>query len=997
MSFSPWFDARMKVSLITSACAGSAVGPVFLPWLKTAGAAAWRARRATAVIVPQRSDGYFLKQRALAAAGGALGVRFITPGELRDMLARHLGLPASVPERAHWHLLLATALERRAGGGSAASPEHLLQAIDLLGDCGWSFDEAGPATLRTVVADFQRLAGRAGFQAMHAADRALLDRARKAGPLFASVFVSGFNGLHWPLWPLLSAAVHSAENATVCLTSPRAEAESIDAIWIGTWEETFGEAQPVEDSDQAAPFVELLHLPDTKAEVAQREKEPAKSIEFLAGQNTAGQARAVVAKALQFLADPTCERLGILFPAAGALSRRVAAALAERGVPHHDGLAHHAPGPLEDPAWPAWIELQENPRIPALLQFLRTHHAPEIFFGGLALPEIEDALPRVFHELLIDDLAVVAEYLAQHPHRRHAAALAAGLRALPFLPASARLGEFIEQSAAIFRALGWQAREDRLQELAADWQRALPLEISRRSWLRWLGETLVSTRAVRAEEGGHPYSRVLLLPCAHAESQSWTHLIAAGLNEGHWPPALEDSGVLGEEEIDALNRRIRGLNTRATAQGRQGEGHETALPGKALCLGPSQRRDIALRQFLNTLESASVAVAATAQLFDESAPDRRLNPSDFFTRLFFCARGRAISQETMNALQTETDAWLAASGLSDGAETDGGSVAETRIAFDARREAGRPFGEYEFGLRAPLAQPIRLAATAWENALKSPALAWMNTLLGVGARGADDETPWNLAIGQWVHQWLRTISDANERNAFAPLPPPDEIRARVRKSADAFLQHVREILRRCGHPLPDWWLSAWEQALPISGQLAERIAGVAGRTHLATEYSLPRDLAVALGDGAKLYVHGRIDLILATSPSPDDAWIVDYKTGDRKPLRADKLGTGDGLQLALYALALRELGTRTVGVSLLTPGLALDAPQLGLTELAAQAPLWRGLHRMQETGVFGMHGAIRDEYAFRGDYPLATLAIDEEILAEKWRLTHPDFAEEDAE
>ena len=52
---------------------------------------------------------------------------------------------------------------------------------------------------------------------------------------------------------------------------------------------------------------------------------------------------------------------------------------------------------------------------------------------------------------------------------------------------------------------------------------------------------------------------------------------------------------------------------------------------------------------------------------------------------------------------------------------------------------------------------------------------------------------------------------------------------------------------------------------------------------------------------------------------------------------------------------------------------------------------------MQESGVFGMRGALRTEFGFRGDYPLATLAIDEEILAEKWSLTHPDFADAEDE
>ena len=134
---------------------------------------------------------------------------------------------------------------------------------------------------------------------------------------------------------------------------------------------------------------------------------------------------------------------------------------------------------------------------------------------------------------------------------------------------------------------------------------------------------------------------------------------------------------------------------------------------------------------------------------------------------------------------------------------------------------------------------------------------------------------------------------------------------------------------------------------------------------------------------------GRIDLILTGAPVPDDAWIVDYKTGNRKPLTAGKLPTGDGLQLALYALALNARG-----VSLLTPALDLTV-QLTLADLLAQPRLWRGLLRMQEEGVFGMRGRLRDEFAFRGDYPLATLAIDQGVLDEKWALTHRDLCDEE--
>ena len=251
---------------------------------------------------------------------------------------------------------------------------------------------------------------------------------------------------------------------------------------------------------------------------------------------------------------------------------------------------------------------------------------------------------------------------------------------------------------------------------------SLDLSISRRTWLRWLQETLVSWQPRRARAGSHPYSRLHLLPYIHAESQSWTHLIATGLNEGQWPPTIEESGFLDEEEIMALNGEVRTLNRRAAVQGRQGEGHLAVLPGKTLCLGPAQRRALAERQFLNTLESATRGITATLQLRDEAAPERPLNPSEFFSSLHFAARGRAVSQQTLTALQAETARWLAS-----GRAVEAPAPAATwpPCARPARplmpgATPGHGFGEYEFALRGAPALPAASHGHGMGKALAFP-------------------------------------------------------------------------------------------------------------------------------------------------------------------------------------------------------------------------------------------------------------------------------------
>lgn len=1020
----------MSVHLYSAATFASSWESVFVPWQRAASETAWRQRKPVLVIVPFRSDAYFFKTRLLEAGLHALGVHFMTPSELRDELIKNLAVKQRIPLREHLQLLLAIAAESilKAGEGNGATlaaaravagaPDHLLHAIDQLSAGGWDFAEAGPEALRPIVEEFKRLLLACDFQLVHDAGRELLRRAKEQkDPLFANVFIAGFSGANWPLWPLLSATVFLSENATIALLDPRSEAEELDSTWIGTWEETFGAAEPVAmDDPEPGSFADVLRLPESAGEIAKRQRAPATGIEFLAGRNTRDQASAIVAKAMQYLSEESCTRLGILLPAGGALARSVASLLAKHGVAHNDGLAHFAPGPFEDPAWPAWLAVQDNPRINVLMRFLRVNPC-EPLFGGLNLSAIEGGLRQAFNEVLIDDLRLLIEVLASNTARETAQRLAEGLRAFPFLPEQAPFPEFLLQTSAIFELFKWTERGAELHRLSADWAQNVDPPISRRAYLRWLGQVLVSMRAERDPAGNHPYSRVQLLPYTQAETQPWSHLILAGLNEGGWPQPFDDSGYIGEEEIDTLNRRIRILNESILREGRQGEGHWTVQPGKTLCLGPVQKRDLTLRQFLNTLESVSIAITASASLSDEAQPARALNPSDFFNRLYFCARGKAVSLAALNALQEETARWLHES--EQPSETapmpssrPSKSVLQTRIAFDARRDASQPFGEYEFSLRKKIARPIKLSATQWERALAFPATVWMRHLLGVQPRDDGSEGDgWSLAIGQWVHRWLGAVSAAPHKNTFVPMPSAAQIMDRTKAHGEAFRTLVSAWLAAIGrHETPDWWFSGWQQALAIAGSLARRLGNAEGCAWMATEWNV-FPVEVELGGGKTLHIHGRIDLILGcgaplnSTDLPAEPWIIDYKTGTKKSLspsarlpedRAAKLekrlAAGESLQLALYALALRQLGAESLGISLLTPELALDSPQLSLEDINAQQKLWLGLYRMQETGVFGMHGPLRSEFSFGSAYPLATLAIDPELLEKKWSLTHPEFS-----
>ena len=166
---------------------------------------------------------------------------------------------------------------------------------------------------------------------------------------------------------------------------------------------------------------------------------------------------------------------------------------------------------------------------------------------------------------------------------------------------------------------------------------------------------------------------------------------------------------------------------------------------------------------------------------------------------------------------------------------------------------------------------------------------------------------------------------------------------------------------------------------------------------MATELAVGRDDTIKIADGVELRLRGQIDLVLtqkdAASFAGQNIWIVDYKTGSDRELKAsdlhDSLVRGTSLQLGLYALAMRELGAAEVSVSIISLKVKNVAPQLSVDDLAPHTDVFTDLAEMQRTGIFGMKGEIRPAFGYNAAYPLATLPIDNDILEDKWALTHP--------
>jgi hypothetical protein len=964
---------------------------VIVSWFERVLPKTWNQALPSLVVVPTRGQANDLKERLIAKGFSHLGLHFVTPAGLGALLAQDDATLRADP--AHLRLLLAIAAskmedrpneaEALAAKAVARTPAPLLRALDRLETAGWKFEELALPSFTPIVQRFNELLKKCNFVLPGEADRRRLQQAAKSVRKFSDILIAGFDGAHWPHWFLLRTALALTENATIVLEEPRDDFSDIDLCWIGSWEEVCGEAQRTPKSAYA-------HGDSFFSETEMRGGgETTKRFDFLIGTNVSEQAEAITQQCVRYLADEKCTRIGVIFPRGGALPRLVASLLARLDLPHNDALGHIVPGIFESTEWQAWLELQRAPRLTYFLRFLNALADPAVLSSKISRPIFEEILRDSYSEVLLDDLEILREFCAARAEDKFQT-VAEALRALPFLPLRATLTQFLEQTHAALAHFGWKQYALEIATVTRDWPQRFEAKFSRALFLRWLEETAATFSAARSAVGDHPYARVQLLTVAHAQNQEWSHLIFAGWNEGAWPPPA-GAEFAREEEIRTFNRGVQQLNKRAAHQGNQGEGHTSVHENFSLYLGPIEQRMIALRQFDALLESTEEGVTLAASLVQEDAPERFWNPSECFTQLYRKTRGEALTQAALKKLQSAT-------ALLPSAPRSLVDVQQTLIAFNARRDCETKAGEYDFALRPDKSYRPKptLSVSDLERMVSSPAIIWMKRYLGVEPPD-NTNNPWAATSGKWVHRWLAKIIETKAGKIFAAFPNATLIDERVRFFADERRAILHDLCDSVGKVVPDWWNSGWLNARYLARHLGGKIASAEGWKWIATEFSIGDEGEVKIADNIQLQLRGRIDLLLAQNDASNFAgqkfWIVDYKTNSTKELKDsdlhDKLVKGDTLQLGLYSLAMRELGAVEVDTSILSLAIKNVAPQLPVTAFADHTNVFADLAKMQRTGIFGMKGEVRPAFGYSKPYPLATLPIDEDILEDKWALTHP--------
>ncbi|MFZ5807515.1 MAG: PD-(D/E)XK nuclease family protein [Verrucomicrobiota bacterium] len=931
------------------------------PWLKAHADTSWTSENPAVILVPSLSHAHFLKYKMARENLGFLGLRVWLPNDARAFLMKKYLPQFRIGERETFHWLLSAA------AAQSADDSPLTRSMIEDPSSLWNEVERFDIPLENnLFKRFQEMKTQSHLLTPRETDARLLEQTKTTETFLNSALILNFQAQHWPLWNLLRAIAQSSRSSACALTLPR-RAEWLQAAWMGSWEEICEPAQMVSFETPA----------------------PQRQIIFRAGENIRAQARAIVLQAVEFLKDDLFQkqqgRLGIVAPNSSALAREIAWLLKEAGIPHHDGIGHATPSLDDQNAWNAWLAWQEDGKAVSYLNFIENFHAFKKSFP-VSLNVIREFFKTALAETLVDQSSVIQAHW-QLSSSQEARRLAELLKDWNLLPEKASLEEWIALASGAFQKAQWNLRAAFLESLRQTHAHCLHIVCLKKTFLRWVRQLAESAQKNRYPQGAHFFSAVQLLSYEEAEHQEWTHLILAGLQEGLWPPVIESSGWINEEEIFQKNKS-------ALACGSQGEGHVILKEGREIFLGPIERRSLLQQQFQNLIESTSHALCLTWSSADEN--ENAVLPSEMLNQFFKETSQNALNDQKIQSLIRQTADWVASSHFPASHISPPANLEQTRIAYCARRNSASPFGIYDFSLEKPPARPVPIACKKFESLLRDPGAVWMEIFLGVKACSEWEPSDlWNITRGIWIHRWLNLSLNPQQTRAWISMPlPPDRLH-HLHQAAEITRREIETVFQNACHPMPHAWNAVWQEARWRAQNLISFFTPYENWNYAQTERRLPPHFFIHIGKEKKLLLSGQIDLVLSKQKPvsddafPDEVWIVDYKTGNTSQKASlTNLHKGEGLQIRLYGLAARELGAKATLLTLLQTHQDTSVETDEETARLMQN-FWEGLASLQERCVFGMRGEIDPEFGIKKYYPLSTLPIEADLSEERWQQTHP--------
>jgi RecB family exonuclease len=958
----PKLKTNAGVDLFLSRFAEAEWLGVVRPWLE---AGRGRLERAL-VVAPTRGQTQALKQRCVAERVSLLGVEFLTPSLARSKRTQAGGLGASLqllvlrslidarlaplpmgdPARGLWKSL-ASDLESALGdygdlirGGFRAADFPRAELRDAFGEL-----EAWVARHGYVLGPLEDLA--AGLTPVPAGSAAVADR--------LLILAGGAEG--WGDFFGLAALARRSPSVTVVLAEPEFRgARSSGEEWVEVWQALLGvEARPVdapEPVESCAPVAELWSGGAGSAERAR----------VIVG-CSASDEMALVADEVGRLLAGGSDNIAVIFEGAGAAHSRLSRHLAEQGVAFADMIGSAGTPPVD-------IQIQRGMadfyirgcRLEELLALW-----PLLRSLNLARPsqaEARDVCQRLFDEVQSHSVEPHVAMLEGSKEEKWREVGRVARLLLPGWPERLAPAEALARFEAardrlmLAEPAGWPA----LREFARRAAEPMPA----RAILEAIRAFLPEKGPAAGAQARGAFARVTLTTRRRAAGIAWSDSIFVQANSEIGPERQEATCWLGDDERRERNR-----------SGRFSLGLPTS----------DDRAALERRLYSSIARDTRRTVVLSAALFGDEEPELRLGPSAWLERVMW-DKG-LLSGGGAGSAVFERLAVPARPRGAERAASDPAALAWFDI-WTRRRDAGLPFDEFFLADATGARRPMSLSPIQIERGIGDPATLWFDAILRVRRiEWRSFSRDRRKSVGDAVHHALAAaLRGAPAEGDFFHLP--DRAAAASRLAGELAALRARR-------PADRYWDSFLMDVERAARELLARVFELPQAPFGAVEARLPEGATVPVGRAGRLFVHGRIDLLLSDRPGWAGAQveIVDYKTGSGAKLSAKSMASkGAALQLGVYLQAARSLGAAG-NVWMMKPeerpnGIAMDELDRASVKLAV-------LGEHLATGVYGALTPDRDEFSHGFEWPLACPPIGLAVLEAKFERTFGAAALESVE
>lgn len=940
---------------------------ILYPWFKSLTHSPSH-NRPNLVVTPHASLNSFIKQKLIQHSLSFINLHFCTPSHLRQKLTGSLSVPIKTLLREDFHLLIkyicAQFPENFLAKASCQQPEPLARFIDAVLTAGIDSTSILPEAQPLIEALLKYLLPK-NILSSQLLDRKILENVlADQSLLFENTLLYGFTAQSWNHFSLLKAAFLASNKPILCfpVTTPDTFAER---TWQGTWESLSAPAELLPSSKVSpyANFIEELQKVSTETPAAIT----APLIKIAPEKQN--EAHIIFNQISHWLNTHPGPRIGILFPEQNtSFANSLSTLLADFCIPYNNTLDSPSTPTKASHAFDALVSFWNQPLLNNFFDLLNALQAINLIEISDLL-QIKEDCHKAFLAMATDNLTVILHCInstyPEHPIHK-------AFETFPLLPEEDTFTNYLHILLSLLEKIDYPSSLSSVVKHAAIPQTILEKPIPKFWFLSWASDVVRMQADLYFPSNA--YANIHLLTPAEALSQSWTHLIFAELENSHWTIKTKDIPLFTYSDI-------RNFNTSITEEGSFGTGHFIIRKNFVPLPLSSESSRLAENHFVHLLQLPTDSILCTGT---QDSLSIHSSPSLLLEKILLLNKQLPTSDTSASNDFSYTS--LLANRFSH-RTTDA-----CKNAYVHRQDPTQPFDAYSFSFEDKLSEAVsRISCKNWELLLTKPEVAWVKLILKV-ERPTDyaKEDRLSMLTGSWVHEWL-CLQNAQE-GEFVQKPYYKEwCQASYQKALDE-LRLLKNFYAAANEPMPSRLLSKWHSSWQMTQHFIKTITNCSQISSVTSEYTLPSDACIQIGNTEKIPVTGRIDfLVKDTSTDGDNLWIIDFKTGAPPPLTPNNLVQGKGLQLALYALALSNNAfqkTSCIDVSCLPPFSPLKR-QCGLDELTALTQLWQILLNIYKTGKLGQREFLR--FTSRSDitiYPAATVTIPNAVLSQKWKLTH---------